>query len=278
MGIKFFGHYLLDEGKITNEQLMEVIEYQSKNNLSLGELGVRDGFISTKEADTINDKQRSLDKRFGEVAISLDLLRDIHVEKLLETQKKEKKFFGEVLIIKNFMDKETLDNQLARFKEQENIEVVKLDDKIETIDKDDIIKNSIGILQTLYSRIVHDQVKLIRMDNSSPLNHNGIIVLQKMRGDIHLDFALQPEDDVSLTISKEFLKTDFTEIDEMVIDIICEFVNVVLGNIAVKFSAGSTKVDLTPPIIMKPSEFDYKDYHCFEFVTTHGNLMLYLKL
>ncbi|MCK4875717.1 MAG: hypothetical protein KAS26_07715, partial [Sulfurimonas sp.] len=71
MGIKFFGHYLLDEGKITNEQLSEVVEYQSKNNLSLGELAVREGFINTKEANIINDKQRSLDKRFGEIAVSL---------------------------------------------------------------------------------------------------------------------------------------------------------------------------------------------------------------
>ena len=278
MGIKFFGHYLLDEGKITNEQLSEVVEYQSKNNLSLGELAVRDAFINTEEANIINDKQRSLDKRFGEIAVSLKLLTDIQVEKLLQIQKKEKIFFGETLILKNFMSKETLDIELARFAEQQNIETVELDDKIKTIDKDGIIKNSIEIFQTLYFRIVHDHIKLIRMDSTGSIGHKGIIALQKMRGDVHLNFAIQPEDTVSLAISTEFLKTDFNEIDDMVIDIICEFVNVVLGNIAVKFSAGSSEVDLTPPIIIEPSKFNCSNYYSFEFATTQGNLILYIKI
>ena len=278
MGIKFFGHYLLDEGKITNEQLTEVIDYQSKNNLSLGELAVRDGFINTGEANIINDKQRSLDKRFGEIAVSLKLLTDMQVEKLLQIQKKEKVFFGEVLIMKNFMDKKALDVELARFKEHEQIEIVELDDKIKAIDKDNIIKNSIGILQTLYFRIVHNPIKLVRMNSTGSMNHKGIIAFQKMRGDIHLDFALQPEDAVSLAISTEFLKTKFDAIDDMVIDIVCEFVNIVLGNIAVKFSAGSAEIDLTPPIIIEQSKFNYGDYYSFEFATTNGNLILYIKI
>jgi len=94
MGIKFFGHYLLDEGKLTNEQLTEAIEYQATRNLSLGELPVREGMITAKEDDLINDKQRTLDKRFGEVAISLDLLTDGQIVDLLQIQNKEKVFFG----------------------------------------------------------------------------------------------------------------------------------------------------------------------------------------
>lgn len=276
MGIKFFGHYLLDEGKITSEQLTEAIDHQSKNNLSLGELAVRDDLISEKEANTINDKQRILDQRFGEVAISLGLLTDPQIGELLQIQKKEKIFFGEVLILKNFMTQEILDNELALFEKQQHIEVVELDDKIKAIDKDGLIKDAIGILQTLYSRVVHDHIKLVQIDSTN--DRQGIITLQKMRGDIHLNFALQPEDAVSLAISSKFLKMDFDSVDEMVIDIISEFTNVVLGNIAVKFSAGSTKVDLTPPVIVESSEFKYSDYYSFDFVTTQGNLTLYLKL
>ena len=278
MGIKFFGHYLLDEGKLNNEQLVEAISYQSEHNLSLGELAVREGFITAKEADTINDRQRSLDKRFGEVAISLELLDDPQIDELLTIQKREKIFFGEILILKNFKSQDQLDAELAHFESEQKLEVVELDDKIAAIDKDGIIKDSIGILQKLYSRIVHDHIKLVQINSASEINRSGIIALQKMRGDVHLDFSLQPEDAVSLAISTKFLKMDFDAIDEMVIDIISEFVNVVLGNIAVKLSVGSTKVDLTPPITIEQDDFNYADYYCFDFVTTQGNLTLCLKL
>ena len=205
MGIKFFGHYLLDEGKLNNEQLVEAISYQSEHNLSLGELAVREGFITAKEADTINDRQRSLDKRFGEVAISLELLDDPQIDELLTIQKREKIFFGEILILKNFMSQDQLDAELAHFESEQKLEVVELDDKIAAIDKDGIIKDSIGILQKLYSRIVHDHIKLVQINSASEINRSGIIALQKMRGDVHLDFSLQPEDAVSLAISTKFL-------------------------------------------------------------------------
>jgi CheY-specific phosphatase CheX len=276
MAIKFFGHYLLDNGILSNFELVEAVDYQTSKNLSLGELAVREQLITAKDADKINDKQRSLDKRFGEVAIELSLLTDPQIMDLLGLQKKEKVFFGEVLILKNFLTQEKLDEALAKFEEEQKLEVVKLDDKIEAIDKDGVIKDSIGILQKLYTRVVHDYIKLTNVNKVE--NNNGIIALQKMRGDIHLDFALQPDDAVSLAISSKFLKMDFDAIDEMVIDIIAEFVNVVLGNIAVKFSAESTKLNLTPPTIMDVDTFVYSDYYSFEFGTTQGSITLFLKL
>jgi len=277
MGIKFFGHYLLDEGKLTSEQLTEAVDYQATQNLSLGELAVRESLITTKEANTINDKQRSLDKRFGEVAISLGLLTDPQIGDLLQIQKKEKVFFGEILILKKFMSEIELENELKNFEEQQQLEVVKLDDKIEAIDKDGVIKDSIAILQKLYSRIVLDHIKLVTIETQESAS-KGVIALQKMRGDIHLDFAIQPEDAVSLAIASKFLKMEFDDIDEMVLDIISEFVNVILGNIAVKFSQGNTKVDLTPPVLVEESEFASSDYYSFNFTTTQGSLTLHLKL
>ena len=69
---------------------------------------------------------------------------------------------------------------------------------------------------------------------------------------------------------------DFDEVDEMVLDIMSEFVNVVLGNIAVKFSEGNVKVDLIPPVLLE--KIDYEKYLCFDFTTTQGNLTLLLKV
>lgn len=277
MGIKFFGHYLLDEGKISKEQLTDAIEYQSEKNLSLGKLAVREKLISDVDAQKINDKQRTLDKRFGEVAIGLNLLEDSQILQLLEIQKKEKIFFGEILVLKKFMTDDEVKIELSRFEEQQHIEVVELDTKIKNIDKDGALNYSISILQKLYSRIVHDHIKLISV-NVHDTTRSGIISLQKMRGDVHLDFAIQAEDSVSLAVSSKFMKMEFVEIEEMVYDIMSEFVNVVLGNIAVKLSSEGKKVDLTPPITINQENFNYADYYCFDFVTTQGNLTLCLKL
>jgi len=277
MAIKFFGHYLLDNAKLTAEQLTEAVDYQSLKNLSLGEIAVRKQLITLKDAETINDKQRILDKRFGEVSISLGLLSEDQITMLLATQKKEKVFFGEVIVEKGFISQELLDQELQAFEREQKLESVALNDEIDTLDKDGIIKDSIAIFGKLYSRIVHDYIKLVGI-NKQGVKRQGVIALQKMRGDLHLDFALQPEDPVSLAISQKFLKMEFDTVDEMVVDIISEFVNVILGNIAVKLSANSVRVDLTPPSIVENSQLDTKEYITFDFATTQGNLTLYLKL
>jgi len=277
MAIKFFGHYLLDEGKLTNEQLTEVVEFQSKNNLSLGEIAIREKLLTKKQANLINDKQRSLDKRFGEVAISLELLDELQIEKLLTTQRAEKLFFGDVLILKKMITQEVLTKELTLFEAQQKLDVVELEDIISTIDKENIFKDAISVLQTIYSRVVHDYIKLVKVEKAISTTQ-GILAMQKMRGDIHLDFAFQPVDPVALAISSKYLKMDFESVDEMVVDIISEFVNVVLGNIAVKFSEGSVKVDLTPPVLIEANKFDTADFYSFDFVTTQGELRVYLKI
>jgi len=81
-----------------------------------------------------------------------------------------------------------------------------------------------------------------------------------------------------LQIASSFLKMPFESVDEDVEDVLGEFVNIVLGNIAVKLSSEDIIVDLTPPEIIDQADFEHSDYYCFDFTTTHGNLTLGLKL
>ncbi len=278
MAIKFFGHFLLDEGFITSEELTKAVDYQASVNLSLGQLAVRESFISEKEATKINDKQQTLDKRFGEVAESLGLLCNEQIEKLLSLQKSEKIFFGDVLIRMNFMDEEKLNDQLTRFEYLQKLEVVELNESIKKLDKEDIIKDALGVFQTLFLRIAHEPIKLLSIETQNVTTHEGILVLQKMRGDKHLNFALQADDSVSLSIAQSFLKMEFDSVDEMVVDAMAEFVNIILGNISVKLSSDNVKVGLTPPEVLDTSLFTCKEYMRFDFVTTKGIIHLYLAL
>jgi len=276
MAIKFFGHFLLDTGKLTKSQLIEAVEYQNENNLSLGELATREKLISDADAIIINDRQRVEDKRFGEIATSMGLLSDEQISSLLDIQKQEKIFFGEILVLKNFMDKDTVDRELKHFEDEQSIDMIELDSRIAEIDTNGNIALCIGILQKLYYRIVLSPIKLVKVDRD--VERTGIIAMQKMRGDVNLDFAIQSQDQVALDISSKFMKMQFVEIEEMVYDIMSEFVNVVLGNIAVKLSSNGNKVDLTPPVIVEQEDFNYSDYHCFDFLTTQGKLTLCIKI
>ncbi|MEA2049401.1 MAG: chemotaxis protein CheX [Campylobacterota bacterium] len=278
MAIKFFGHYLIDEGKLSSSELIEVAQYQTKYNLSLGELAVKSELITEKEAQKINDKQRTWDKRFGEVAKELNLLSDEQIGILLSQQKKMKVFFGEAVVLKGFMSQNELDQELKNFEEAQKIELENIYLQIDKIDHHNLIKDSIDILQRIYFRTAHDNIKLIDIYKQEDISRDGVISLQKMRGEEHLDFALQAVDKVSLNIASQYLKMNFDVMDEDIADILSEFVNIILGNIAVHLSSHEVVVDLTPPQIIKKENFNYNEYYCFDFSTTKGLLTLCLKI
>lgn len=278
MAVKFFGHYLIDEGKLNTEQLIDVAQYQEKHNLSLGQLAVQADLITSKEAQKINDMQQTMDKRFGDVAVELELLNDNQIDMLIKKQKDIKVFFGEAVVLKGFMSQDELDKNLKEFEKSQKIEIESMDKQIKDIDNNDLIKDSIKVLQKIYFRIIHDNIKLTNITIKQNIQREGLLSLQKMRGDEYMDFALQCEDKVMLNIATTYLKMPFDEIDADTADALSEFVNVVLGNIAVHLSDKEERVDLTPPVVIDKNNFNYQDFYCFDFTTTKGDITLCIKL
>ncbi len=46
MAVKFFGQFLVEQGIVTSEALLNAINLQDKNNLKLGEMAVAMGLIT----------------------------------------------------------------------------------------------------------------------------------------------------------------------------------------------------------------------------------------
>ncbi len=278
MAIKFFGHHLLDENKLTKVQLIKVAEYQSEHNMSLGDLAIKDSLITKKEVEKINAQQRIWDKRFGEVAIELYLLNDEQIMLLLKKQEAKKVFFGEAIVLLGFMSQIELDEELNMFEESQQTAINQMSDQINEIDIHGLVKGPIDILQKLYYRIIRDNIKLTKVSRNESIQRDGILSMQKMRGEENLNFALQPIDNVSLHIASSFLKMPFTKMNEDVSDVLSEFVNILLENISASLIDNDIIVDVSSPKLIDKNDFNYKDYYCFDFSTVKGNLTLSLKL
>lgn len=113
MAVKFLGQYLLEQGLLSREQLLEALEAQRQCSPMLGELAVEAGMIDARQAQAINDRQRREDKRFGDIAIELGCLDAAQVERLLALQKSRRKLFGEILIERGMIRPEQLEQALA---------------------------------------------------------------------------------------------------------------------------------------------------------------------
>ena len=115
MGTKFFGQFLIDHNAISGFDLVRVMKFQEKNNLSFGETVVRMGLMSAEQATRVNEAQKNEDLPFGDMAVKMGFMKADQVERILNIQKNKHIFLGQALVALGALTKESLDKYLLLF-------------------------------------------------------------------------------------------------------------------------------------------------------------------
>ncbi len=272
MAVEFFGHYLIDEGILTIEQFAEVVEYQAEHNVSLGKLAVKEGLVSEDDALLINDKQKKLDERFGEVALNLNLLSQEQVEYLLKEQDKNRVLLGKALIDKNFISQDELDIELNKFEKLKQSDKSFLDKELAYIDSDDIIQNTLILVERIYLRLFHDNIKLQKIDCVEYSEFNGVSILKQISGDQTIDMICIASEEMMEYITKEYAMDNNK--DKQSLDIFIEFVDIILEHLKIFLNEIKFIVDISSSRVINEEPLNFSEYFCFEFIGSHGRLVV----
>ena len=83
---QYFGRFLVSKNKISQEQYETLIQQQLDSRLKLGFIAVAEKLLTQKQADEINELQKTMDRRFGDIAIEKGYLLNEEVTYLLNQQ------------------------------------------------------------------------------------------------------------------------------------------------------------------------------------------------
>lgn len=119
MGVKYFGQFLLERGLVRPEELRRAIALQQERNFDLGKICTTLGFLSHENAERLNQQQRFVDKRFGELAIAEKLMTTAQLEQALRVQERAHLPLGRALVEIKAFDGAALDRALAEFKDDQ---------------------------------------------------------------------------------------------------------------------------------------------------------------
>ncbi len=112
-----FGEYLLLRCLVDEETLLEALGDQVRDRPFLGELAVREGYMSPWDVYRVINKQRNTRRYFGDIAIEMGLVSEEEMDDLIQLQAKATLPLGEVLVKKGTLTREGLDQLLADFDE-----------------------------------------------------------------------------------------------------------------------------------------------------------------
>ena len=116
---QIFGNYLVYAGRISKEQLTEVIEYEKTVRVKLGLIAVAEKLMTSAQADEVNQLQAIMDKRFGDIAVEKGYLTEEQVSQLLKKQGNIYMVFVQTLIDKGFMTLDQVDAALNAYQEEQ---------------------------------------------------------------------------------------------------------------------------------------------------------------
>lgn len=252
----YFGKYLQDIGVLDEQQYLDIIESSRTARVKMGLLAVNEGYMTTKQADEVNQLQAMMDARFGDIAVSKGYLTEDQVSSLLKKQGDSYLLFVQALVERKLLSLEEIQKHLNSFKKSERFTALDIDalkssdiDKILPIFIKDasapcIVKDYIALMGRNMVRFVDNKVRFGKIERINSYT-SKYIASQCFTGDYELFIGICGEG--NKVIGELYAKDEFEQIDEDCLDAVCELINVSNGLFASKVSQEDVQIDMLPP-------------------------------
>lgn len=248
MGVKFIGQFLLERSAITREQLLLATQLQETRNRPLGAYAVDRGYLTPEQAERINREQQVTDRRFGELALSMGLLNDTQVNEVLAMQKANRIRIGEALVQLGAMTPGSFEEHFRAFQEDQAIFQTGVVELPEGTPAPELVKVSIDLTEKLLLRVAGLIGKRgVVVSGGGHADAELLTIRIGFSGAVVAQFAFSASHDVASAIARRVLGAGIPLENELVVDALKEFCNVVCGNICGKLSLPDAPLEIGPP-------------------------------
>ncbi|MCR5773390.1 MAG: hypothetical protein K6G87_19385 [Butyrivibrio sp.] len=254
---RMLGYYLVEQGRLTGEQIDQVYDKQAKSRARLGVIAVAEKLMSIPQAEQINSLQATHDKYFGDLAIEMGYLTPEQVTKLLSEQGNEFMAFSQAIVDLGFM---SLDEIAGLSQEYANkyglmeseIDALKCNDfsrivPIFTKDADEKTVKLLTIAVKNVYRLIDQHVTIGQLEKKETVSGECVGYQKTIGRDLLCNSISGSYTDLQ-KMAMSYTKEEFIETREDALDALCEFINCTNGIYATQESTDGEMIDLEPPI------------------------------
>ncbi len=251
-----FGNYLVDSGKITEEQLKDTLDKQDSVRVKLGLIAVAEGMMTLEQTDEVNRLQAILDQRFGDIAVSKGYLSDEQVGMLLRKQGNAFMMFVQTLVDYGYVAMDEVDGLVTEFQKAKGY----TDEQMEDLKSDDVERilplflpeeatsyaGVIAVAIRTFIRLIDRRIYIseITMTDALPATNQ---VNQELCGENGIIDCFSEGCGALLKTATIFGQEDFAELDMDALDAAGEFLNCINGLYASAMSQQDKFLELMPP-------------------------------
>lgn len=157
----FFGHYLLQAGKITDDQLQEALDFQEEHNQKLGELAVSLGYLTAAQAALAAMEQKNQDLPLGVILLRKGFISPRQLDDLLFTQIVSTTHVGEALVELNHLAPQDLARLLNEFNAEEQARQRLIAENLDHLPGSSLVRAGIEALHRAFLRFAHSPTTVL---------------------------------------------------------------------------------------------------------------------
>jgi hypothetical protein len=258
---QFFGNYLRKRGRLTQEQLRDVLALQDTVRVKLGVLAIDAGYMTASQVEKVHGLQSELDKRFGEIAISLGFLDDDKLSILLSQQNKRHLFISQALIDKGIVSFEEFESLLEDYRRDSGLSAKEFE-ALKSNDLDTITQALVHMPELSDSKMYVDYFGLfvrnlvrfvdgnILLEPAEKVSHEDFecLIHQEIDGRFKFFTGVAGPEAAMSEFAGRFAKMEVKGMDEVARDSLGEFMNVQNGLFLSKLSNDWVELELIPPL------------------------------
>ena len=252
------GNYLMESGRITQQQFRAALDKMDAVRVKLGLIAVSEGFMTFAQAEEVNRLQAICDKRFGDIAVEKGYLTDEQVGKLLKRQGDAYLTFIQALENDKLITIGEVSNVMEEFKLNKCLTNTELED-IKSDDVDKIVdvylpeeakdyEHLIAVAMKTLIRLVDRHASIIKAE-MKPVQATAPMAVQEMEGEAEKwTNGFKEVNGALLTAASFFGQEDFETLDEDALDAAAELMNCINGLYASSLSGNrGSFLELLPP-------------------------------
>ncbi len=157
MFTQFLLSHIENNTNIKYDEMIDHVYNTKEEQLSLGILAVKAGFMTVSQTNRVHEMQTKMDKRFGNIAMDLGYLTRTQLNELLKIQNNNIDLLYEALLKDDFMKPSELDSLIKSFNDKYEVDILKHNNA--TLDK--ILKKFYALPECEHYDIFFDYICLL---------------------------------------------------------------------------------------------------------------------
>ena len=274
MGVKFFGQFLIDQGEVDASDVREALLLMDRENPTLGELAISQGFMNQRQTARVSAEQRNRDLAFGDLAVEMGLLSSAQLVSLVQRQSSQRLPVGQALVRLGHVQNDRLGTLLDAFKADQAPYAVGEMELPDGLANHRVARYVLDLLPRFLMRVARLQVKVggvVAFEEVPEFSEVKVSV--PLKGARGMEVALVSDLEFAEALATAASGLSPQDLDpEMIADGVGEFLNVLAGNAASAMAKEGQRVELGPP------DYDAElcDGWCVELAVGTGRAALVL--